>query len=361
MKILVIHASAGAGHLKAAEALHKTIQKYTDHEAVLVDGLDYTYPAFKNMYREIYAFLISKFPRVWGAAFWLLDIGGLQAFIRWIRRGYNSLNGQRLHRFLKEEQFDYIFSTHFMPTEVSAALKRAGKIQSKIVTIVTDFDVHKIWTAKEIDYYAVASEWTKRKMQKLGIEEKRILVSGVPTDEKFAQLPDLGVLKKQLGLKEDIFTVLIATGSFGIGPIEEIIQVLEDFQVIVVCGHNKSLFQRLSQHKNELVKILGLVDNMHELMAVADVMVTKPGGLSISEALVSQLPMIFFNAIPGQETGNIRVLKEYGVGISDCSIKEIVQELKKFRDSRDMYLTALKKTQALAHPSAAKDIISLIK
>ena len=110
-----------------------------------------------------------------------------------------------------------------------------------------------------------------------------------------------------MGLQPDLFTVLVATGSFGIGPIEGIIDVLKGFQVIVVCGHNRDLFRKLSGKYCALVKVLGLVDNMHELMAVSDAMVTKPGGLSICEALVSQLPLIFFNAIPGQEIGNIKV------------------------------------------------------
>ncbi len=361
MKILIIHASAGAGHLKAAEALHQAVQKYTSHESVLIDALDYTFPLFKKFYRETYVFLISKVPFVWKMAFCFLDLVWIQSLVRVLRRGYNWVNAGRLHRFLKEEQFDYIFSTQFLSTEVVAAMKRSQQITAKLITVVTDFDVHRIWLADGVDHYAVASDWTAEKIKKLGVPQEKVVVTGIPTSEKFSASGDIFILKKKLELKEKMFTVLIATGSFGIGPIEEILNVLEGFQVIVVCGHNKNLFQRLSRHQNAFVKILGLVDNMHELMAVSDVMVTKPGGLSISEALVSQLPMIFFNAIPGQEMNNIKVLKKYGVGISECTIEEIARELKTFRDSPDVYLTALKKTQSLASPLSAKNIISLIK
>ncbi|VAX37980.1 hypothetical protein MNBD_UNCLBAC01-346 [hydrothermal vent metagenome] len=361
MKILTIHASAGAGHLKAAEAIYKSIQKYTAHEVVFVDALDYTYPLFKKFYRDTYVFLISKFPFVWKWGFMLLDIPKIQGLVRFFRRGYNRFNGGKLHHFLKEEQFDYIFSTQFLSTEVAAAMKRSGEISGKLITVVTDFDVHRIWTAEEVDMYAVASDWTKKKLKRIGISEKKIIVTGIPTDEKFFHPGDIKVLKQSLELQENIFTVLIATGSFGIGPIEEILNRLEGFQVMVVCGHNKNLFQRLSSQQSELIKIFGLVDNMPELMAVADMMVTKPGGLSISEALVSQLPMIFFNAIPGQEENNIKVLKEYGIGISDCSVDEIAMELKKMRDTKDIFLTAVKRTQKLARPSAAKDIVALIR
>lgn len=251
--------------------------------------------------------------------------------------------------------------THFMPTEVAAALKRSGLISSKLITVVTDFDVHKIWIAEGIDMYTAASDWTRGKLENLGISFYKILVSGIPTDEKFSSPVDISELKKKLELREDIFTVLVATGSFGIGPIEDIIYEIKGFQVIVVCGHNKDLFKKLSAKNSRLVHVMGLVDNMHELMAVSDVMVTKPGGLSISEALVSHLPLVFFNAIPGQETGNIRVLKSYGLGISGCSITQIGEQLKKMRSSKDMFLTTLKRTKALARPCAVSDIISLIK
>jgi len=100
---------------------------------------------------------------------------------------------------------------------------------------------------------------------------------------------------------------------------------------------------------------------MHELMAVSDAMVTKPGGLSISEALVSRLPLIFFNAIPGQETGNIKVLKKYGVGISGLSVKEIGRKLEILQSSEEELLATRKKIEVVARPCAARDIISLIK
>lgn len=361
MKILFIHASAGAGHFKAAEALYRGLKKESGHDAVLVDALDYSSPRFKKFYKWTYYTLISRFPWVWGFFFWAANISWLQPLIRLSRRVYNGLNTRKLCRFLQEERFDYIFTTHFLPAEVTGALKRSGRISSKLVTVITDFDVHRIWLSKQTDFYAVATEWTKEKLQKLGVAPQRIIISGIPTDEKFAAFVDIRALKKKLELYENTFTVLIATGSFGIGPIEAILNELTEFQAIVVCGHNEALFRRLSARQYRLAKIMGLVDNMHELMAVSDVMVTKPGGLSISEALVSQLPLIFFNAIPGQETGNIRVLKEYGIGISGCTVKQIGEELMRMRSSKDEFLTTLKKTRALAHPAAVLDILALIK
>lgn len=364
MKILVIHASAGAGHFKAAQAIYEGLKKFTSHEAVFADSLDYTSPFFKNFYRRSYVFMVAQIPWLWGFSFRVLDLPWIQPFCGLCRRIFNSLNAQGLHAFLKEERFDYVFTTHFMANEVTAALKREGMIQSRLVTVVTDFDVHRIWLSPETDLYAVASEWTEQKLRQLGVAQEKIRVTGIPVDEKFLRPADRAELKKKLGLQENVFTVLIATGSFGIGPIEDILRILESedgLQTLVVCGHNRGLAERLRGSHYPGAKILGLVDNMHELMAVSDCMVTKPGGLSIAEALVSQLPMIFFHPIPGQETNNVRVLREYGIGCMPADVPGIAGELRKLKSSRDAHLTALKHTQRLARPSAVQDIISLIK
>ncbi|MCA9407173.1 MAG: hypothetical protein KC733_00655 [Candidatus Omnitrophica bacterium] len=361
MKILCIHATAGAGHLKAAEAIHNGLIKHTEHQSFFVDALDYTNPIFQKLYPKSYAFIVSRLPKLWGFFFALLDQVWIQPLMRWGRRIYNYVNTKRLREYLIAMDFDYIISTQFLSNEVASALKRKGKIRAKIITVVTDFDVHRIWLSKGVDYYCVASDWTKRKILTLGVSEENVFVTGIPTDEKFSVQRDVVQLKAKLGLHKDIFTVLVATGSFGMGPIEGLIEACQGMQVVVICGHNKALYERLIQKNYDLVKVNGLVDNMYEFMAVSDVMVTKPGGLSISEALVSELPMIFFSAIPGQETNNVKVLKEYEIGISDKSIQEISQELKRFQSSKDVHMTALKKTKRLARPNAVNDIIALIQ
>lgn len=359
MKILITHASAGAGHMKAAEAIYNGFKKYSEHDVMMCDVLDYTSPSFKKLYRGTYSFLVSTIPTLWAFCFGLIDIPWLQGFVRWIRRIYNGSNAKKFEAFLLSERFDYVIATHFMPTEITAALKRSGAIDSKLITVITDYDVHKIWLADDVHLYSVACDWTKKKMITLGVDEAKIFSTGIPSDEKFSSEHDIAVLKQKLKLKPDVFTVLIATGSFGIGPIEEVAKALNDFQIIVICGHNKGLYQRLSQQPKELVHVMGLVDNMHELMAVSDVMVTKPGGLSITEALVSDLPMIFFSPIPGQETNNIKVLNEYGIGFNSRRTEDIVNELERLRSSRDAFMTALRKTKRLAHPSAVKDILNV--
>ena len=361
MKILLVHASAGAGHFKAAEAIFDGVKKHTSHQATLIDGLNYSNPLFEQSYRKGYFFMISKVPLLWGIVFGFLDLPMIQPLMRIGRRIYNKLNTGKLHRYLKEEQFDVIISTHFMSTEVACALKRKGVIKSKVITVVTDYEAHRIWLSRGGDVFAVASDWTKKQVMSCGVGEDKIVVTGIPTNEKFSEEKDIAALKEKIGVKPDMFTVLMATGSFGIGPIEAIIEACAGFQIVVVCGHNKNLFEKLSAQKKQGLIVCGLVDNMHELMAVSDVMVTKPGGLSVSEALVSKLPMIFFSAIPGQETNNVKVLKEYGIGFKSSNINDIVGELKRLESSKEEFEQAVLSTQKLARPNAVADIISLIE
>jgi len=361
MKILIIHATAGAGHKKAAEAIFHGLQAKSGFDARILDALDYTNPFFRKTYPNGYALLVTRLPWAWGLVFGLLDLPWMQPLVRMVRRVYNGLNAKALQKFLMQEQFDVLITTQFLSAEVSAYLKRTGKIKSKIICVVTDFDVHRIWVNKGIDVYTAACAYTKNKLIALGVLPEAIFTTGIPTDAKFAARPDTAALKKKLGLQEGIFTILIATGSFGMGPIEELVELLKSYQLLIVCGHNKELYGRLKPKAAKNTHVLGLVDNMDELMSVADVMVTKPGGLSIAEALVKKLPMLFFSAIPGQETNNIKVLSTYEVvSQTQSSLPQIAQTIHDW-NSNPKALDALRlRMNELSKPNAVADIIALL-
>jgi len=360
MKILVIHATAGAGHKKAAEAIFHGIQAQGGHDVRLADALDYTNPLFKKTYPWFYGFLVTRLPWMWGFLFGALDIAWMQPLVRAVRRLYNGFNAGPLQHFLIKEQFDAVITTQFLSAEVSAYLKRTGKIRSKIICVVTDFDVHRIWVNNGIDIYTGACDYTRDKLISLGVPAQQAVITGIPTDAKFAGKPDIQGIKKVLGLKDGPMTVLIATGSFGMGPIEEIMALLKEYQLLIVCGHNQELYHRLKPAAPKNTHVLGLVDNMDELMSVADVMVTKPGGLSIAEALVKKLPMIFFSAIPGQETNNVKVLTSYEVCAGQSSLPQIAETIGEW-NSNPKHLDALRqRLSALSKPNAVRDILALL-
>jgi processive 1,2-diacylglycerol beta-glucosyltransferase len=260
-KILILHASAGAGHRKAAEAVFHGLRDRGIH-ADIVDALTYTSPFFRSTYSQGYEFMVGKLPKLWAVFFGLTDQKWFQPILRVIRRLYNRLNTMPLVRFIKDGQYDVIVTTHFLSTEVCGWLRRTGQIKAKFVTIVTDYDVHRIWQVPGVDVYLVASEYTRRRLIALGVDEKQVFVTGIPVDEKFIRIRDRGETRRKLGLREDRFTVLLSTSSFGFGPIEELATLLKDLQLIIICGNNKTLFEKMSAQGNSLHKICGFVDNM---------------------------------------------------------------------------------------------------
>jgi processive 1,2-diacylglycerol beta-glucosyltransferase len=361
MKILVVYATAGAGHKKAAEAVFYGLRAKDGVDVHLLDALGYTNPFFKKTYPTAYSFLVTRLPWAWGFFFALIDLPWMQPLVRIVRRLYNGFNARALQEFLIREQFDAVITTQFLSAEVCAYLKREGKIRSRVICVVTDFDVHRIWVNEGIDVYTAACDYTRNKLIALGVPSERIFTTGIPTDAKFAVSPDPIALKKELGIQDGIFTVLIATGSFGMGPIEDLVGLLADYQLLIICGHNSALYERLKPKAGKNVHVLGLVDNMDELMAVSNAMVTKPGGLSIAEALVKKLPMIFFSAIPGQETNNIKVLSSYGlVPGGQSSLSRIAQTIHEW-NSNPKDLDAMRgRMSGLSKPDAVADIIALI-
>jgi len=361
MKILVIHATAGAGHKKAAEAIYHGIKEKTPFDVKLVDALDYTNSFFKYSYPSFYTFVVSHASWLWAICFTILNIPFLQPLVRVVRRIYNGLNARRLEEFLKNEKFDVIVCTQFLAAEVSAHLKRSGQIKSRVICVVTDFDVHRIWICPGIDCYTGACDYTRDILIALGIPPGRVVTSGIPTDPKFLKDYEPSALRRQWGFKDNAVTALIATGSFGFGPIEEIVDLLAGHQIIVVCGHNQALYDRLLQRQLPRVKVCGLVDNMEELMSASDVMITKPGGLSIAEALVKGLALIFFSAIPGQETGNVKVLTKYGVGYGQRRLEEMPAILSRLQASPQELATQRSRSKSFGKPDAVDTIIRLLK
>ncbi len=354
----MIHATAGAGHRKAAEAIHHGLIARQVAGAAIIDALDYTSPFFRFGYSKGYEFMVGEMPTFWAAFFALTDQTWFLPVFRTVRRIYNGVNTAPLEKFLKQEKFDRIVITHFLSAEVCGYLKRTGQIASKLVVVVTDFDVHKIWLIDGVDEYCVASEYTKKRLMALGVEASRITVTGIPLDEKFTKARDKKATRKKLGLDPDAFTVLISTSSFGFGPIEQLAEYLQQLQLIVICGNNRELRQRMEAKANPRHKICAFVDNMEEMLTASDVMVTKPGGLSVTEALANNLPMVFFSAIPGQEAGNVRVLAANGIGLSGMPLRDLASEVLGLSASPAALNAAREKTKALAKPNSVGDIIS---
>lgn len=362
MKVLVTYVSAGAGHRRIAEAVYNYLKdNRPDLRLELTDLLPFSSFFFSFCYQRGYSFLVHHAGWLWSFFFWITGF----RLTRWVCRKFsliiNYLNCRKFSSYLIKENFDYIISTHFLNSELTANLKIRNRIQSKLVTVITDFGVHPFWVSSGTDIYIAASKITKGKLLALGVEELKIRDSGIPFASEFNKNQNRAVLAPKLGIRADMFTVLVMTGSFGSGPLEEIAEVLcSQAQVLVVCAKNDKLFSRLQKRNFENVKVFGFVDNPQELMAVSDIIVTKPGGSSIAEILNMGLFPVFISAIPGQEQENIRVLSGYGVGCSlrnPRQIEKLIVDLK----NNPRQLQALKNNNSLAgNPFACKELASVI-
>lgn len=363
MRVIITYVSAGAGHFKAAEAICNYLkERDKDIDVELIDVLKKSNKFFRFIYPSGYAFTVKHTPLLWGFIYWITYLKPLRKLSRYIVSIINRLNTREFRGYLSRKNPEFIISTHFLPAEIAAGLKINQKINSKIITVITDFRIHPFWISKGTDFYIAATNLTKKELISEGIKKDLVRESGIPIGREFLACYDKEALFKRFSLDKNKFTALISTGSFGIGPIEKIIAALyTDTQILVVCANNKKLYKRLKKKNFRDVSVFGFINNIYELMAVSDIIITKPGGLSISESIAMRLIPLFITPIPGQEEENIKALAEYGIGIypkNTAELKKTVENLK----SNPMKLETLKENMAKIHnPSMLKEIYNVIR
>lgn len=338
-KILIAYATAGIGHKKAAIAVKKAFDEMhpPDTEIILIDALDYTNKFFKWAYLQSYLLMVNKLPTFWGLGYHLTDNRYLNIIISKIRRLNNWMNSRKFIRYLDQTNPDVIISTHFFASEVVADLKRAGRCGSRLVTVITDYRLHSWWVAKGTDDYVVACDDIAAELPGWGVSAGQIKVLGIPVEPVFSKKLDRQAVLKSTGLKDGIFTVLVIGGGFGVGPIEGIVKevgkVEARLQVAVICGHNEALVSRIQALKSSTdkeIKVVGFVDNVYEYMDIADILISKSGGITVSESLAKELPMIVIAPIIGQETRNSEFIVKHNAAFridSVSELKAIVEEL----------------------------------
>lgn len=329
MKIVVVYATAGAGHKKAAYVIADHIRsRDTRHSVELADIVDRSSFFFKIIYLWGYDFLVNHCQWLWSLLFAMTSQSRFRPFVSRVRSWVHYYNTGPFCKFLVDAQPDAIISTHFLSSDVVSYLKNRGFLRTRLVTIITDFGVHPFWICPGTDMYCVASDATRNILIEKGASADTVCVTGIPTDPKFSRSHDRHQICTRLAIDPGRKTVLVVTGSFGIGPIEEIVRELyRDYSVLAVCARNKGLYQRLTKKSYANTHVFGFIDFIDDLMAVADVIITKPGGLTISELLCMDCIPLFIAAIPGQESVNIAVLQSAGIGCKAGDIRSIHQEV----------------------------------
>ena len=369
-RVLLLSASAGAGHIRAAQAIEKAFAEISaetgaQREVHHFDILNYTNKIFRHLYSKAYIDLVNKMPEVPG---WFYDKLDKPWKNERRRLALDKLNTRPLVKLLREQQPDLIVCTHFLPAEIVSWLKAKERLSSRQVIIVTDFDVHAMWLVHHYEHYFVALEEARVYLEALGIPPEKITVSGIPIDPIFARQKDKQEMRAKHGLAADRLTILLSAGGFGVGSVDALIAALMPLQhraqIVAICGRNEELLQRLSRQAARLksdatvlVKAVGYTKEMDELMTASDIVLGKPGGLTTCEALAKGLAFVIVNPIPGQEERNSDHLLEAGVGIRANNLPTLAYKLDRLLADPARFATMQANSRRMGRPNAAKEIV----
>jgi len=362
MRILIATITAGGGHLQAAAALQETwLQIRPQDEVECLDLLTFFSPLHKRIYSEGYVKLVAHAPELWGLVFNKMDNPKLVGKLARWKRAFGSNSSRKFARFVKKSAPEAVLCTHYLPVELLGGLRKKWPGSPPLtVSIVTDFEAHALWMDACVDLYCVATEETKARLVARGAAAAQVLATGIPISAKFSARIDTAGVRKQYGLRDDLPILLVLSGGFGMGPVAEILAALDQietpFQSLVVAGRNDRLRRELAaQDRRHPTHVLGFVTNMHELMAVADLLLTKPGGLTTSEALAMGKPLFILNPIPGQEAANSDFLLERGAAAKVSRVEDLAFRLGELLGSKKLAGMA-RAARALGRPAAAADI-----
>lgn len=364
-RILVLSASVGAGHLRAAEAVELALRRL-DPAAVVqnVDVLEHTTATFRRVYGKAYLDLVNKAPHFLGYFYDLMDREpSPQHKADRLRLAMERLNLRPFLRFLRAERWDVIVNTHFLPAEMIACLRREESLDTPQFTVTTDFETHRLWVNQPCDHYFTATAEGAANLVQWGVPATDTTVTGIPIHPAFAEPKDRAACLARQALEGDRPVVLQLAGGFGVGPVEKLYRTLLDVEIplelVVVAGRNEELKARLEQSQppdRHRVKILGFTRDMHELMAVADLVVTKPGGLTTSEALASGAALAIVNPIPGQESRNSDFLLENGAAIKINNTATLTYKVSQLLGDPSRLAQLKHNAARLGRPQAAFDV-----
>lgn len=318
MKILIFTASTGGGHKVAAAALENAFHRISPEDQVMLrDGLALTGKLYNHLICDGYTFLAKNAPDFYGTIYKISD---KESPLNKFCNIQNKAKGNKLLPVIHEFNPDVIISCHAFVTIMLDKLKEDGEITTPVISQITDFSPHYTYVVNNIDHFIVSSdEMVDMMTNKYKLPAKKVHPFGIPVAEKFLEPCDRNAVARDLGLKENTPTILFMAGSFGVSKIlklyEEISQMEPDAQYIVITGNNKKLYHKFESIVGDNTKLLMYVDNVNDYMHCADLIITKPGGLTVSESIHCALPMAIYNAFPGQEEENAKFLLKSGVAV----------------------------------------------
>jgi processive 1,2-diacylglycerol beta-glucosyltransferase len=365
-KIVVLSVSAGAGHVRAAQALVATAER--DHPNAIVthlDVMDFVPSGFRKVYAESYMKLVDKAPLLWAYLYQNIDTQPETSLVSKVRRNIERLNTRALLKELQQIKPDAIVCTHFLPAELISRRLAKGEHMPPTWVQVTDFDVHGLWVHPHMQGYFVASMEVAARLQARGIPAANISVTGIPIMPQFSVTLNKAICAAEAGIDPNKISLIMMSGGLGVGNMatmaRALLQLPEDFQIIALAGKNQTMLAELQALAAEYPGRLfptGFTKTIERLMTVADIAITKPGGLTSSECLAMHLPMIVVSPIPGQEERNADYLLESGAALKAVDIAALCYKVQSLVANPGLLSAMRERMVNVAKPKAANAVLS---
>jgi processive 1,2-diacylglycerol beta-glucosyltransferase len=368
-KVLILSASAGAGHVRAGQAMERAFLEAGAARSVRhLDTLGYTNPLFRRLYSRAYIETVNRMPELLGL---LYDWHDKPGQVDYVQLAFDRLNTRPFAKMMEEYQPEVTICTHFLPAEIITWLNERGRLATRVMTVVTDFDIHSQWICSGTSHYFVAIDETRAHLEALGIPPERLTVSGIPIDPIFSRPRDRDAMRAKHGLDREGPVILISAGGFGVGKIDALIASLlklrHPAQVVAICGRNeerKAELEALAKDRpldsRVRIHVIGYTTEIDELMAAADLIVGKPGGLTTSESLACGLAFVVVDPIPGQEERNSDHLLEEGAALRCNNLPALAYKIDRLLDDPARLATLRQNALRLARPRAAFDIVAKV-
>ena len=365
-RVLLLSASSGAGHVRAAQALEKAFAARGDCQVQHIDAIEYVSKLFQRAYDKTYTSMVRRAPELMGVLYDRTD----QPWQHPRRRlALDRLNSQPMIRMLKHAQPDLCVATHFLPAEIIAWLIAKKKLNAKNAIVVTDYDVHAMWLCRTISRYYVAIPEAAEYLAGIGVPREILRVTGIPIDPLFAVPLDRAAARSALNLDPRSPVLLLSAGGYGVGPLEQLVRDLlslqKPWQLVAIAGKSEKMQKRLDEIAraagtlpNGFARLVpvGFTTQMDQYMATADLLVGKAGGLTTSEALARHLPMALIEPIPGQEFRNADHLLEAGAAIRCNNLPAAAWKIAQLLDNPSRMEKMRNAAAHMARPAAAADI-----
>lgn len=364
-KVLLMYITKVSGHRQATKAIQQALATLAPGlETPAVNGFGYTYPILEKVVNRAYMSVIKRTPKVWD---YMYDNPNIVKKSGAIKKFLHKTSHKKLTVLFKEHNPDVVVCTQAFPCGMFADFKVSHGLKTKLIGVLTDFAPHSFWINEGVDYYVVPDEEARERFINKGVPPEAIKVYGIPIRSKFANKLDRQEIFRNLNLAPELPTILVMGGGQGLGPIKEVVKALDKIstplQMIVITGTNQKLLKWLGDQQKKLrnkVLFYDYVNNVDELMEVASLIVTKPGGMTTSECLAKGLPMVIVNPIPGQEMRNTDFLLKNGIGIRIDSTSDIGEEIELLLKSPEKLEAMSQAARAFGKPNAAFDVAKLI-